>query len=159
MKKMLQRRTRNSLLLLAICLACTGALANTGTVTAVRAGDLVVIGEDWTTRLTGIVAPGPDTPIGGYALEFTRRQLEGKLVKFFTYTADNTAAGIVRDGDGRPFAVIKCGPDLTTDVGALLLEKGLARIDEAYLPEDLGHYREIEARARERKIGIWAQAE
>jgi len=153
---MLQQGTRVSLVLISLCLACTGALANTGTVTAVQPGDLVVIGDDWTTRLTGIVAPAPDTPVGGYALEFTRRELEGKLVKFFTYTTDNTAAGIVRDEDGRPFAVILCGPELTTDINALLLEKGLARIDEEYLPAELEHYREIEAGAREKKVGIWA---
>jgi endonuclease YncB( thermonuclease family) len=40
------------------------------------------------------------------------------------------------------------------DFNALMLEKGLARVDEKYLPDHLQHYRELEKTAQENKIGI-----
>jgi len=62
----------------------------------------------------------------------------------------------VKDAEGHPFAHILFGPELSTDINALLLEMGLAQIDEAYLPAELEHYREIEAKARAKKVGIWS---
>jgi endonuclease YncB( thermonuclease family) len=84
--------------------------------------------------------------------------VEGERVKVFTLTTDNTASGIVRDADGMPFAEILLGPARNIDLGAALLSKGLARVDEASLPDHLAHYREIEAEARRLRLGIWAGA-
>jgi hypothetical protein len=36
-----------------------------------------------------------------------RVRTEGKTVKFFTWTTDNTATGIVRDENGHPFVKIE----------------------------------------------------
>jgi len=142
--------------LVALCLAGSHALANVLTVSRVHSGDLIEFQGGWTTRLTGVKAPATDTPAGKQALVFTKQQLEGKRVKVFTYTTDNTAAGIVKDAEGNPFARILFGPELSTDINALLLEMGLAQIDEAYLPAELDHYREIQAEARAKKVGIWS---
>jgi endonuclease YncB( thermonuclease family) len=151
--------SRATVFFLVLSLAVTYALANVLTVSRVHSGDLIEFEGGWTTRLTGIEAPAIDTPAGKQAHDFTRKQLEGKRVKVFTYTTDNTAAGIVKDAEGRPFARIDFGPELSTDFNALLLEKGLARIDEAYFPADLEHYREIQAEARAKKVGIWSGTE
>jgi len=147
---------RATVFFLVLSLAGTCALANVLTVSRVHGGDLIEFEGGWTTRLTGIEAPAIDTPDGRQAHAFTRQQLEGKRVKVFTYTTDNTAAGIVKDADGRPFARILFGPEKSTDLNAQLLEMGLAQIDEAYLPADLEHYREIQAEARAKKVGIWS---
>lgn len=147
---------RATVFFLVLYLAGTYALANVLTVSRVHTGDLIEFEGGWTTRLTGIKAPAMGTPAGEQAFDFTRRRLEGKRVKVFTYTTDNTAAGIVKDAEGRPFAHILFGPELSTDINALLLEMGLAQIDEAYLPADLVHYREIQAEARAKKVGIWS---
>jgi endonuclease YncB( thermonuclease family) len=142
---------------LMLCAAATVS-ANTRVVTEVRAGDLVVIGESWETRLLGITAPGPEDPIGRQALDFTKRRLEGAVVKLFTYTTDNTAAGIVRGDDGRPFATILCGRGYSDDIAAGLLAAGLAQVDEEHLPESCSHYRAIESEARRAGRGLWACA-
>jgi endonuclease YncB( thermonuclease family) len=73
-----------------------------------------------------------------------------------TWTTDNTAATIVRDDAGRPFAQILFGEGLALDIAALLLEKGLARVDADHLPDFCEHYVEIERVARENGVGIWA---
>ena len=149
---------RTTVFFLALCLAGTYALANVLTVSRVHSGDMIEFQGGWKTRLSGIEAPAIDTPAGKQAHAFTRQQLEGKRVKVYTYTTDNTAAGIVKDEEGHPFARILFGPEPSTDINALLLEMGLAQVDEVYLPADLQYYREIQAKARAKKVGIWSQA-
>jgi endonuclease YncB( thermonuclease family) len=73
----------------------------------------------------------------------------------FTLTTDNTAAGIVRHQDGAAFAVIKYGKGLTVDLNAELLAKGFARLNGMDLPEELSHYRQLEAEARAAGRGLW----
>lgn len=67
------------------------ALSNTGVVKKVLSGDLVQIGDTFVARLTGIKAPLRDEIIGYKIYDFTKRELEGKKVKIFTWTTDNTA--------------------------------------------------------------------
>ncbi len=140
----------------AALLICAIAAANTRRVAAVHAGDLIEIEGGWTTRLTGIRVPALNHPIGWQAYDFTKRRLEGQTVAMFTWTKDDTAATIVRDQDGRPFATIMFGKGLATDIAALLLERGLARVEKEYLPEGSQHYFEIERAARHQGLGIWA---
>jgi len=144
----------------AILLLASGvAEGNTRTVKTVHAGDLIEFEEGWTTHLCGVDVPDPKTTVGREAFDFTKRQLEGKLVALFTWTTDNTAAGIVYAEDGLPFAKIMYGKDMLIDIAALLLEKGYARIDAKNLPEDCEHYRAIEAEARGKRLGIWAKVD
>ena len=132
-------------------------VANTLTVARVHAGDLVEFEGGWRTHLTGIIVPGPRDPIGRLAFEFSKRQLEGKVVAVFTWTTDNTSAGIVYFDDGLPFAKIMYGEDMSIDIAALLLERGYARVDDDHLPEGYEHYREIERMAQDKRLGIWAK--
>lgn len=129
---------------------------NTGTVTEVLEGDLVRFGDSFVAHFTGISAPSKDETLGKDVFEFTKQELEGKLVKLFTWTTDNTAAGIVRDEEGRAFVQIYYGEDLSISFNELLLEKGFARVDAKHLPEDLKErYLELEGKAREKGRGIW----
>ena len=132
---------------------------NTMTIDEVLSGDLVRIGESFVARLTGIKAP-PRNEIMGYQIyDFTKREIEGKKIKLFTWTTDNTAAGIVYDGDGRAFVQIYYGKGMETSFNEVLLRKGYARVDMEHLPDDLKHYLEIEKEAREKGLGIWADGE
>ena len=137
-------------------LVCVVAAANTRLIVRVHAGDLIEIEGGWTTRLTGISVPPPNDPIGWQAYDFTKRRLEGQTVAMFTWTRDNTAATIVRDEEGRPFARIQFGKGFVTDIAVLLLQRGLARVDMQHLPDDCRHYFEIEQAAREEGVEIWA---
>ncbi len=146
-----------ALLLLAAPAAAGG---NTGTVTKVLGGDLVRIGDSFVARLTGVAAPDTNDALGGKVFAFTKRELEGKLVKLFTWTTDNTAAGIVRNDEGRAFIQIQYGKEFAVNFNELLLEKGFARVDEEFLPEELAErYRELEKTARENGLGIWKKTE
>lgn len=147
------------------------ARANTATIQEVLQADRIKIKGWEVVRLTGIVAPKTDEPCGEEALQFAKGELEGKLVKIATYTTDNTAEGIVRDAEGLCMIQINYGGEthdkkdqsgsksLSVDFNALLLEKGLARVDEKYLPDWLEHYREIEEKAKSEKLGIWSVRE
>ncbi len=137
-------------------LICANVAANTRVVARVEAGDLIEIEGGWITRLTGISVPPPSDPIGWQAYDFTKRRLEGQTVAMFTWTRDNTAATIVRDDEGYPFARIQFGKGFAMDIAALLLERGLARVDADHLPAFCEHYLEIERVARENGVGIWA---
>ena len=139
--------------------AASMAWPHTMLVSRVEAGDVIVLRGNWKTRLTGIVVSGPRDPIGFRAYDFTKRRLEGKIVRVFTFTTDNTAAGIVRDAEGLPRATILFGKGVATDIAELLLAEGFARVDESMLPEDCWHYREIEAEARSRGVGVWASVQ
>jgi micrococcal nuclease len=135
-------------------------LGNTGTITKVLGGDIVQIGDSFVARLTGIAAP-PKSEVLGYKIyDFTKRELEGKLVKLFTWTTDNTAAGIVRDENGHAFVQIYYGKEMGESFNELLLKKGFAKVDEKCLPEDLKErYLELEKEAREKGLGIWGNKE
>ena len=149
-------RTAVAVITVVSFLICAVAAANTRVIVRVHAGDLVEIEGGWTTRLTGISVPAPDDPVGWQAYDFTKRRLEGQTIAMFTWTTDNTAATIVRDDEGHPFAQIMFGRGLATDIASLLLENGLARVDLDHLPEYCQHNREIERSARDRGVGIWA---
>jgi endonuclease YncB( thermonuclease family) len=146
-----------ALLLLAVPATAGG---NTGTVTKVMGGDLVRIGDSFVAHLTGVTAPDTSDAFGEEVFAFTRGALEGKLVKLFTWTTDNTAAGIVYNGEGRAFIQIYYGKDFAVSFNELLIEKGFARIDEDHLPGELAdRYRGLEEQAREKGLGIWKKPE
>ena len=152
--------TRNRLLLaivaLLVALAPDPVYSNTGTVEEVLGGDLVRIGDSFIARFTGITVP-PRNEIMGYKIyDFTKRELEGKVVKLFTWTTDNTVAGIVRDKNDHAFVQIHYGKGMETSINELLLKKGYARVDGEHLPDELKYYLELEKEAREKGLGIWA---
>jgi endonuclease YncB( thermonuclease family) len=131
------------------------ALSNTGVVKKVLSGDLVQIGDTFVARLTGIKAPPQDETLGYKIYDFTKRELEGKTVKLFTWTTDNTAAGIVHDENGYPFVEIEYWKGKSLSFNEVLLKKGYARVDRKYLPDNLKHYLDFEKEAREKGLGIW----
>jgi endonuclease YncB( thermonuclease family) len=138
--------------------AASAAVAgHTLVVAAVHRGDVVELEGGWTTRLTGIRSPAPGEPFGTEAKKLTCRMVRGRRVAVFTWTRDNTAATIIRDGDGLPFAEILLGPDEDVDLAVELLERGLATVDEEHLPERLAHYRNVESRARAAGVGVWSE--
>jgi endonuclease YncB( thermonuclease family) len=143
-----------SVILLILALPIS-ALPNTGVVKKVLSGDLVQIGDTFVARLTGIMAPPRDETLGYKIYDFTKRELEGKTVKIFTWTTDNTAAGIVRDENGCPFVEIEYWKGEYLSFNEVLLKKGYARADQKYLPESLKHYLDLEKEAREKGLGIW----
>jgi endonuclease YncB( thermonuclease family) len=131
------------------------AVCNTVVIKKVLSGDLVQIGDTFVARLTGITAPPRDETLGYKIYDFTKRELEGKTVKIFTWTTDNTAAGIVYDENGYPFVEIEFMESESLSFNEILLQKGYARVDQKYLPENLKHYLELEKEAREKGMGIW----
>lgn len=140
-------------------LLCAGsALANRRTVTVIHRADRVEIEGGWVTRIAGITAPEPGTPLGDEGLKFTRDRVLGKSVVFSTWTTNNLVSGIVYDGEGLPFATIEFGSS-SIDLAVELLKVGLARVDAEYLPEYCQHYREIEGKARAAGIGLWAEGD
>ncbi len=141
--------------ILLIFLLPISAFANTGIVKKVIRGDLVQIGDTFIARLTGIKAPPKNDPLGYKIYDFTKRELEGKTVKFFTWTTDNTAAGIVHDENGYPFVEIEYDKKESLSFNELLLKKGFACVDKKYLPEHLKHYIDLEKEAQEKGLGIW----
>jgi len=131
------------------------AAGHTGIIKRVLSGDLVQIGDTFVARLTGIAAPSRDEGIGYEIYDFTKRELEGQTVALFTWTTDNTAAGIVHDEKGYPFVRIFYGEGASVSFNELLLKRGYARVDLQYLPDDLRHYIDLEKEAREKGLGIW----
>ena len=152
---------KRRVVVLAIVLAAgISASGNIGIVKKVLSGDLIQIGDTFVARLTGIKAPERDEPLGAEIYDFTKRELEGRTVKLFTWTTDNTAAGIVYDEDGYARVQIYHGR-LSGEKGEavsfneILLKKGYARVDPKFLPDDLAHYYELEKEARKKGVGIW----
>jgi len=152
---MLRIKKRLISVVLLILLLPISSLANTGIVKKVLSGDLVQIGDAFVARLTGIKALPQDEIIGYKIYDFTKRELEGKTVKIFTWTTDNTAAGIVYDENGYPFVEIEYWKGEYLSFNELLLKKGYAQVDQKYLPENLKHYLDLEKEAREKGLGIW----
>jgi len=154
---MLRIKKRLISVVLLILLLPISALPNTGVVKKVLSGDLVQIGDTFVARLTGITVPPRDEVLGYKIYDFTKRKLEGKTVKFFTWTTDNTADGIVHDENGYPFVEIEYWKGEYLSFNELLLKKGYARVDEKYLPENLKHFLDLEKEAREKGLGIWGK--
>ncbi|MCK7531975.1 MAG: thermonuclease family protein [Marinilabiliales bacterium] len=104
--------------------------------------------------------PLRNEPLGYEIYDFTKRQLEGQTVRLFTWTTDDTAAGIVYDEEGYARVQIFYGR-LSGEKGGgvsfneVMLKKGYARVDPKYLPDDLKHYYALEKEARENGLGIW----
>jgi endonuclease YncB( thermonuclease family) len=153
-EKMLKMK-RRALVLGVVLAAAIYAAGNIGTIKKVLRGDIVQIGDTFVARLTGIRAPQQDEPLGHDVYDFTRRQLEGQTVKLFTWTTDNTVAGIVHDEEGYPFVQIYYGKGTAVSFNELMLKKGYARVDPKYLPDDLKHYLDLEKEARDEGRGIW----
>ena len=149
-------RTKSGLLAAAIVLAASiYAAGNIGLVKKVLSGDLVQIGDTFVARLTGIRAPERNERLGYEIYDFTKRELEGQTVKLFTWTRDNTAAGIVYDEQGYARVQIFYGIGAAMSFNEVMLKKGYARVDPKYLPDDLKHYLDLEKEAREKGLGIW----
>lgn len=144
-----------NLVILGILLLPISALANTGIIEKVLRGDLVRIGSTFVARLTGITVPPREEALGYKIYDFTKRELEGKTVKIFTWTTDNTARGIVRDENGHAFVEIEFLQGETLSFNEILLKKGYAKVDRKYLPEHLKHYLVLEKEAQEKGLGIW----
>ena len=121
----------------------------------VHRGDLVEFEGGFTARFTGLKAPALNEFLGSEVYDFTRREIEGKLVAVFTYTTNNLASGIVYDEEGYPLVQIKYGKNLIISINELLLRKGYARVDEKYLPADLEYFKNLEKEAQDYKLGIW----
>lgn len=145
-----------------IILATVGAMltaqvgANTLVVAVVHPGCIIEFEGGFRVHLTGITVADADSEIGRAAYDFVKRRLEGKRVAVFTWTTDNTAAGIVYGEDGLAFARIMYGNDSPIDIASELLECGFARVDSEHLPEGYEDYWEIERQAEESKLGLWA---
>jgi endonuclease YncB( thermonuclease family) len=154
---MLRIKKRVISVVLLIFLTPIYALSNTGIVKKVLSGDLVQIGDTFVARLTGIKAPPRDEVLGYKIYDFTKRELEGKTVKIFTWTTDDTAAGIVHDKNGYPFVEIEYWKGESLSFNEVLLKKGYARVDQKHLPENLKHYIDLEKEARENGLGIWGK--
>jgi endonuclease YncB( thermonuclease family) len=153
-------KMKSKVIIAAVVLAAAiSAEGNTGVIKKVLSGDLVQVGDTFVARLTGITAPSRDEAIGYQVYDFTKRELEGQLVKLFTWTTDNTKAGIVYDEKGYPFVQIYYGKGASVSFNEVLLKKGYARIDTRYLPDELKHYINLEKEAREKGLGIWKTRE
>jgi len=152
---MLQTKKNLMLMALTILSLSISAVCNTGVVKKVLSSDLVQIGDTFVARLTGITVPPRDETLGYKIYDFTKRELEGKTVKIFTWTTDNTAAGIIYDENGHPFVEIEFLEGESLSFNEILLQKGYARVDQKYLPENLKHYLDLEKEAREKGLGIW----
>jgi endonuclease YncB( thermonuclease family) len=142
-------------MILLLLLIPISAVSNTGTVKKVLSGDIVQIGDTFVARLAGITSPSRDEILGYKINDFTKRELEGKKVKFFTWTTDNTAEGIVYDANGYPFVEIEYWKGEHINFNEVLLKKGFARVDKDHLPEHLKHYHDLEKEARDKRLGIW----
>ncbi len=148
---------RKFMIVPAVLTAAIAVLGNTGTVKKVLSGDLLRFSDTFTARLTGIQAPPRNRALGYEIYDFTKRELEGQLVKLFTWTADNTAAGIIYDDEGHAFVQVYYGKGASVSFNEVMLKKGYARVDPQYLPNDLKHYLDLEKEARDRGLGIWKQ--
>jgi endonuclease YncB( thermonuclease family) len=151
----MSRIKKRAMIVAVVLAAAISAAGNTGVIKKVLSGDLVQFGDTFVARLTGITAPSRDEVIGYQIYDFTKRELEGQLVKLFTWTTDNSRAGIVYDQKGYPFVQIYYGKGASVCFNEVLLKKGYARVDPKYLPDDLKHYINLEKEARKKGLGIW----
>lgn len=146
---------KNRILAAAVLIIGVAAAADVRVVDQVLSGDVVRIGDAFVARMTGLRAPSRNEPLGQEIYDFTKREIEGRAVRLVTWTTDNTAAGIVYDGDGRAFIQIFYGRGNIVSFNEVLLKKGYARVDLEYLPEDLKHFLDLEKKARAKGLGVW----
>jgi endonuclease YncB( thermonuclease family) len=159
-EEVVMSKIKSRVIIAAVVLAAAiSASGNTGVIKKVLSGDLVQIGDTFVARLTGIAAPPRNEVLGYEIYDFTKRELEGQTVKIFTWTTDNTKAGIVYDEKGYPFVQIYYGKEASVSFNEVLLKKGYARVDPKYLPADLKHYIDLENEARAKGLGIWKTRE
>ncbi|TKJ37983.1 hypothetical protein CEE37_13560 [candidate division LCP-89 bacterium B3_LCP] len=144
-----------AILIMALLLLPAHAGGNTLVIKSVQNGDTIEFEGGFTAHLTGIKVPSPNTQVGYKAFDFTKRAVEGKRVQVFTYTTDNTAAGIVYGKDSLPFVQIKYGEGYSTSLNELLLKKGYAKVNTKFLPEELEYFRDLESEAKRKGLGIW----
>lgn len=157
---------------LAAALAVQAALPERGGVTAeeeptvpkralvseVLDGDTIVIEagpRKQTVRLIGIDAPEERHPEAEpqYLAAEAQGMLAGMLLGRSVRLVGDDGAG--KDRYGRLLAYVEL--ETGADVGALLLERGLARSLDRYRHARRERYREIEAEARMEGRGIWAE--
>jgi hypothetical protein len=123
-----------ALMALTMLILPKAGLGNVLTVDDVRSGGIIVFGE-FTPRLTGLEVPGLDHRLGMEIWDFIKREIHGKRVRVFTWTTNDSASGIMHDGEGYPFVTILYGKNGSQNLNETLLLKGYARVDEKYLPE------------------------
>ena len=115
-------------------------------------------GQSVHVRLAGVDAPEmahfgrPEQPFAKEALEWLKGFLGGRYVRVYPYRADQyhrVVCGVYR----RRWGV------WNQDVGLQMLKRGLATVYEAKFGSEFGNkeeeYRAAEARAKERKVGMW----
>ena len=148
---------------LALLALSTAGQANVLQVDDVRAGGIIVFEKNgFTARLTGLVVPGLEHRLGLEIWDFIKREIHGQRVRVFTWTTNNTAAGIVYDEAGFPFVTIEYGAighekGTVKNLNEILLQKGYARVDEKQLPEDRQHYHDLQKQAQASQVGIWGK--
>ena len=151
-------RTLLPFILLVLLLVPSPAEANTVDVVKVHSGDLIEVGDGFMLRLVGLKAPSLDDPNGQKAYTYLKDAIEGRKVKLFTWTTDNTAAGIVHDDDGNAFGEIWYGENYSIELNAEMLKLGLVITDPIHMPENKAdHYLKCEETARKNHQGLWAE--
>jgi endonuclease YncB( thermonuclease family) len=147
------------LLSLVMVIITSPVSANTLVIKKVHDGNTIECEGGFKAHISGVKTPDLEEKLGQEVFEFTKQELEGKLIVAFTYTLNNNADGIVYDKDGYAFMKIMYGDDRSVDFGALLLQKGYAMVDKRFPIDDLDKYLEIEKEAKEKKVGIWGCTE
>ncbi|MCB2212323.1 thermonuclease family protein [bacterium] len=140
--------------MLLLLLSTHAVLANQRTIVKVHRGDIVELEGGWKARIVGVRAADLDDPYGQKAFQYAQKALEGQRVAFFSWTKDNTAAGIVYGEDGLPFATVEYGPK-RKDFGAELVSMGLAEVDTEHMPEYVEHYADLQKKAMAKQNGMW----
>ncbi|MCF7809854.1 thermonuclease family protein [bacterium] len=140
-----------------IAITVTPVSANTLVIKKVHDGDTIECEGGFKAHISGVNTPDLDEKFGQKVFEFTKNELEGELVAVYSYTLNNNADGIVYDKDGYAFMKIMYGDDHSIDFGALLIKKGLARVDKRFPIDDLDKYIALEKEAKEKKVGIWVE--
>ncbi|KAK4550235.1 hypothetical protein LTR36_003202 [Oleoguttula mirabilis] len=117
-------------------------------------------GKTISVRLAGVDAPElahfgkPAQPYGQEALNWLRSSLLHRYVRAYPYRRDQYDR-VVCTVSQRRWLFFK------TDVGYQMLQHGLATVYEAKMYSEFGgkeeQYRAAEARAKERKIGMWQE--
>ncbi|KAK5124152.1 hypothetical protein LTR85_001855 [Meristemomyces frigidus] len=126
-----------------------------------RPGDLKKLkGKTISIRMAGVDAPElahfgkPAQPYGQEALDWLRSSILHRYVRAYPYRRDQYDR-IVCTVYRRRWLFFK------TDVGYQMLQQGLATVYEAKMYTEFGgkeeQYRAAEARAKERKIGMWQE--
>ena len=123
------------------------ALAWTGQVTKITDGDTFDVmrnGEEVTVRLYGIDCPEHDQPYGSEAETFLRERIGGERVQVKEVTIGHY---------GRIIGLVEGG-----SVNAELVRRGLGWVFDRYCDQPrCERWKELEARAREREVGLWSR--